>query len=322
MRIRVFRAGVAALAAALLLAGPAAAPAPADDPALIPVHVGVLPNDDMMSVIYAQQTGMFKKAGLDVTLEKSTSGVAIAAAVIGGSFDIGKSSITPIFDAHEKGIPFVLIAPAAIYESKNPYGGMLVDASASVTGGKDLAGKYVGVNSLGDIGQVAINGWAEKSGGDPAALKYVEIPMPATPAALDQGRVQAGEMVFPPLARALATNKYTLIPVFNSIAPAFLFSVWFTTKDYAAKHPDVVKTFARVVAEAATYTNAHHAETAPILAAFSGIPVDTIEHMPRVTNGTAVMASEIQPVIDAAAKYGNVKHAFPAAEIIDPNIAK
>ena len=68
--------------------------------------------------------------------------------------------------------------------------------------------------------------------------------MPATPAALDQGRVQAGEMVFPPLARALATNKYKLIPVFNSIAPAFLFSVWFTTKDYAAKHPDVVKTFA------------------------------------------------------------------------------
>ena len=44
--------------------------------------------------------------------------------------------------------------------------------------------------------------------------------------------------------------------------------------------------------------------------------------MPRVTNGTAVMAAQIQPVIDAAAKYGNVKHVFPAAEIIDPSIAK
>jgi NitT/TauT family transport system substrate-binding protein len=307
-----------AVAIALVLC--CAARAPADEPALIPVHIGVLPNDDMMSVIYAQQTGMFAKAGLDVTLEKSSSGVAIAAAVAGGSFDIGKSSITPIFDAHEKGIPFVLIAPGAIYESKTPYGGMLVPSNVTLAGGKDLAGKLIGVNSLGDIGQVGINAWVERTGGDPAALKYVEIPMPATPAALDANRVQAGEMVFPPLARAMATGKYKLIPVFSSIAPTFLFSVWFTTKDYAAKHPDVVKTFARVVADAATYTNAHHAQTAPILADFSAIPVDTIEHMPRVTNGTVVSAAQIQPVIDAAVKYGNVKHSFPAAEIIDPGI--
>ena len=309
-----------ALAAALLTGS--VAPTAADEPALIPVHVGVLPNDDMMSVIYASQAGMFRKAGLDVTIEKSTSGVAIAAAVVSGSYDIGKSSITPIFDAHEKGIPFVLIAPSAIYESKTPYSGLLSAASAPIGTGKDLAGKIVGVNSLGDIGQVAINAWVDKTGGDPAALKYVEIPMPATPAALDQGRVQAGEMVFPPLARAMATGKYKFVPVFSAIAPTFLFSVWFTTKDYAAKHPDVIKTFARVVAEAATYTNAHHAETAQLLSDFSTIPVDTIQHMTRVTNGTTVSAAQIQPVIDASVKYGNVKHPFPAAEIIDPAIAK
>jgi NitT/TauT family transport system substrate-binding protein len=317
MHARLLRA---AIAAAMVLF--AVGPVHADTPGLIPVHVGVLPNDDMMAVIYAQQTGMFKQAGLDVTLEKSTSGVAIAAAVIGGSFDIGKSSITPIFDAHARGIPFIIIAPGAIYESKTPYGGMLLPIASTVAGGKDLAGKLIGVNALGDIGQVGINAWADKTGGDPATLKYVELPMPSTPAALDQGRVQVGEMVFPPLARALATGKYRLVPVFTSIAPTFLFSVWFTTKDYAAAHPDVVKTFARVVAEAATYTNAHHAETAPILADFSGIPVDTIAHMPRVTNGTVVSAAQIQPVIDASVAYGHLEHRFPAAEIIDPTIAK
>jgi NitT/TauT family transport system substrate-binding protein len=307
----------ALVAVALLLAR---GPVSADPPALIPVHVGVLPNDDMMSVIYATQTGMFRKAGLDVTLEKSSSGSAIAAAVASGSFDIGKSSITPMFDAHEKGIPFEIIAAGAIYESKAPYGGMLVPADAPARDGKDLAGKVIGINAVGDIGQLAINAWADKNGGDPAALKYVEVPMPVVPAAIDQGRIQAGEIVFPPLARALATGKYKLVPVFSAIAPSFLFSVWFTTKDYAAKHPDVVKTFARVVAAAAAYTNAHHDETAPLLADFSSIPADTIAHMTRVTNGTGVSAAQIQPVLDAAVKFGNVKHAFPAAELIDPNI--
>ncbi len=34
------------------------------------VRIGVLPNDDMMSVLYAQQSGMFKDAGLDVTIDQ------------------------------------------------------------------------------------------------------------------------------------------------------------------------------------------------------------------------------------------------------------
>jgi NitT/TauT family transport system substrate-binding protein len=316
MRVRAVLAGV--LASLIVVA---AAPAPADPPVLIPVRVGVLPNDDMMSVLYATTSGMFRRAGLDVTLEKSSNGPAIAAAVLGGSYDIGKSSITPIIDAHAKGVPFVIIAAAAIYESKAPYGGLISNVDVPLETGKDLAGKIVGTNALGDIGQIGADAWAARTGGDPTAFKYIEIPMPATPAALDQGRIVAGGMVYPPMARALATGKYKLTPVFDAIAPAFLFSAWFTTIDFATKHPDVVKTFARVVSQAAAYTNTHHDETAPILSDFSSVPVDVIEHMPRVTNGTSVSAAQLQPVIDASAKYGDLKQTFPAAEIIAPGIA-
>jgi NitT/TauT family transport system substrate-binding protein len=284
--------------------------------ALTPVRLGVTPNDDMVSVLYAQRTGMFERAGLDVSIEKASSGAAIAAAVAANSYDIGKSSITPMFDAHENGLPFVLIAAAAIYEAKVPYGGLV--STKRFANGKELDGKIVGSNSANDIGTVAMKAWIEKTGGDPASLRHVEIPMSAVPAAIAQNRIDGGEMVYPPLATALASKKLFLTPTLSAIAPVFLFSTWFTTKDYSAAHPDVVKTFARVVAEAATYTNAHPAETVKLLADFTGVPAEEIAHMPRVRNGTSLTAALIQPAIDAAVKYGTTKRAFPAVELIDP----
>jgi ABC-type nitrate/sulfonate/bicarbonate transport system substrate-binding protein len=79
-----------------------------------------------------------------------------------------------------------------------------------------------------------------------------------------------------------------------------------------------VKTFARVVAAAATYTNAHPAETVKLLADFTGVSADDIARMPRVRNGSSLTPELIQPVIDAAVKYGTTKATFPAADLIDP----
>jgi hypothetical protein len=57
-----------------------------------------------------------------------------------------------------------------------------------------------------------------------------------------------------------------------------------------------------------------------MLAAFNGVPAAMILRMPRVTNGTSVYASGIQPLIDTEAKYGFIARSFPATEIIDPDI--
>jgi NitT/TauT family transport system substrate-binding protein len=301
----------------MVLAAALAASSPAlPQHALIPVHLGVTPNDDMVSVVYALRSGLFEKAGLDVTIEKASSGAAIAAAVVSGAYDIGKSSITPMFDAHERGVPFVLIAPAAIYEAKNPYGGFV--STVAPRTGKDLEGKIVGTNSANDIGTLGIKAWMAKTGGDPTTLRHIEIPISAVAAAIDQHRIDGGEMVYPPLSAALEGGKLHLTPTLSAIAPAFLFSTWFTTKDYSARHPDVVKAFARVVAAAAAYTNAHPAETVQLLADFTGVPADDIAHMPRVRNGSVLTAALIQPAIDAAVKYGTTKATFPAVDLIDP----
>ena len=49
------------------------------------LRVGTNAADDVTPLLWAKATGMFAKAGLNVDIQKMTSGSAVTAAVIGGS---------------------------------------------------------------------------------------------------------------------------------------------------------------------------------------------------------------------------------------------
>lgn len=279
------------------------------------------PNDDSTSLYYALKTGMFKKAGLDVTIDMGTSGAAVAAAVAAGSYEIGKSSVTSIFQAHEKGLPFTLIAPASVQEASAPFAGMIALKESPIRTGKDLENQTVGLSSLSSIGRAAVCSWVEASGGDWKSVKFVEIPLTQAAAAVEQKRVYASETAQPLLATALANSAIRNLPVYQAIAPRFFLTVWFTTKEWSAKHPDAARAFARVMATSAAYVNAHHAETAPIMAEASGTDLAVIQNMQRVVNGTTLTPALLQPTINVAAKYGALKAPFLAQEMIDSNAA-
>lgn len=99
----------------------------------------------------------------------------------------------------------------------------------------------------------------------------------------------------------------------------YVVSAWFTTRDYSATHPDVVRRFSRVVAQAASFSNAHHAETAPYMSEFMGVPLADMRRMARTYEGITISPSLLQPVIAAEAAYGGLKKTFPAEELIDRN---
>ncbi len=122
------------------------------------VRVGSSPNDDLTAAIFAERTGMFAKAGFDIVFEKTSNGAAAAAAVAAGALDIGKSSITALLSAHEKGLPFVVIAAAGSYENDHPDGVLLVRKDASIRTGKDLEGTTLSVSSLASLTRIGIPG--------------------------------------------------------------------------------------------------------------------------------------------------------------------
>jgi NitT/TauT family transport system substrate-binding protein len=219
--------------------------------------------------------------------------------------------------AHAKGVPLVYVAPASMYNPAAPDGGLIVAANAPFKTARDLNGKIVAVPALGDLNAVATRAWIDQNGGDSKSIQFVEVPVAAQMAALADGRIAAGAIINPFLGEALASgNARFFAPFYSAIALKFMLSGWFTTVDFATKHADAIARFQRIVDVSSTYTNAHHAETAPLLATWSGLTLDQAAHSPRMTNGTRISSDDLQPVIDVLAKYGVIAKAFDAREMI------
>lgn len=295
-----------------------ASPAP-----LATLRIQTIATDDATPILYAQRSGMFARAGLDVQLDRAGSGAAIAAAVLSGSYDVGLSNLVTLMEGHVRGVGFTLLAPAGIYRSKAPFSELVVARDSTATGGKDLDGKTIATPAIDSLSTLVISNWVDAHGGDSKTLKFVELPISAAQAAIEAHRIDAALMNDTALSVALASgNVRILAPAMDAIAPEFPYSGWFTTIDWAAKHRNLVQAFARVMAESTAYTNAHHAETAALLADFTGQTLDAVQHANRADTGTVLRLSEIQPLIDLAAKYKFIAHAFPARELVDPSVAR
>jgi NitT/TauT family transport system substrate-binding protein len=158
--------------------------------------------------------------------------------------------------------------------------------------------------------------WIDKTGGDAKSVKWIEIPNSAAGAALAEHRIEATSLNEPQLSAALSNETVrVLAPSYSAISNHFAFTVFFAQPSWAAAHADVVKRFVRATYDAAQYTNAHHAETAAMMAEITKIPVAVISKMARTNASTSSDPALIQPAIDVAAKYDSIAHAFPAKEI-------
>ncbi len=288
-------------------------------------HIGTteVPNDDVTPLLYAQQSGLFAKAGLEVSFQANSSGAAIAAAVAGGAYEIGLASMMALITGHARNVPFVMIAPSLLYETEDPAALLVVLNDSPFRSVHDLAGKVIGVSAIKDINWVGTRAFLDQNGVDSSTVKFVEVPQPAIPAALQQRRIDAATLLNPTLQVAMATGNFRSVgKPHDGIAKHFLVAAWFTTADYADKHADVIGRFATVVHAATLYANTHHAQTAPLIAAFSGVDPATARDMKRVTCAEYLDPRDIQPAIDAAVKYGVIDRGFPAAELISAGALK
>lgn len=283
---------------------------------MLKLNVATTPIDLGAEALFAADQGFFKKAGLDVDVTVLTSGSAVAAAVAGGSADIGQANLVALASAHASGLPFVVVAPAGYYTSKTPTTELIVADGSTVRSAKDLNGKTVAVVALRDITQVGASSWLAQNGADLASVKFVEVPQPAVCAALTSGRAEAGVVSEPYLSFAVANGCRVLAACHDSIAKDFLVGAWFGMSSWAQAHPDAVRRFRAVIAETARWANAHHDESARILEKYTKLTLPP--GTKRVPFAERTDPAQMQPLIDAAAKYGSLKAPFPAAELLPP----
>jgi NitT/TauT family transport system substrate-binding protein len=288
-----------------------------------PITVATLINDTATAALYASKAGLFKKYGLNADLTIMNSGAAGAAAVAGGAAQFGISSLITLIEAHERNLPFTLVAPAGVVTSDVPYSQMVVRKDAPYKTGRDFNGRTFGVPALKDLDAVAIMNWTDQNGGDSKTLRFVELSASASVAAIEEGRIDGAHLNTPTLTRALDGGKLRAMPgIFDAIAPRFTNTGWFASEDYVAKNRGTVDRFARAICESAMYCNAHHADTVAIVAQNAKLDESLVARMPRITFGEFLNAREIQPLIEVAFKYKTIERRFDAQELISPAALK
>lgn len=301
------RVSLVALAVALCCASGIASRA-ADLP-----HVRALavPIDVSAQPYYALDEGFFKQHGLDVEVSSLGSGPAIIAALVSGSVDFGSGGTVSIATAHENGIPLVVVAPAGLYSSKEPTDALVVAKNSPITKPQDLVGKTVALSGLRTIAEVSLRAWLAKAGVDYNTVHVIEMPFGQMDAAVAAGRVDAADLAEPFLSAS--QNTRVLGQFSDAIAPQWVEGAYFCTADFAKAHPDIVKKFADAIGEASDWANTHRAESAAILERYSKATVLPTTH--RALYHDTLRASDLQPVIDIAAKYGLIKKSFPAQDL-------
>lgn len=302
---------LAALGAAL------AARRPLSAQTLAHLTVVTSPSDSGGEVYYAQDRGTFRKFGLDVELISLTGGAAVAAAMSSGAYDVGQGNIATVGAAREAGLPFVLVAPASLYNYRAATTAVVVARDSPIHTAGDLAGKNVADVALQDIGTVALGRWLTQNGVDPATVRIVELPQSATEEALVRGTVSAALLIEPFLSKGFADGSIRLLAhVYSAIAPNFMIAAYFARADWVQSHRDAARAFAGALRETARWANAHHAESAQILTKYTKIAL--------APNQTRVMYAEtldrklIQPLLDAAYQGKLMKEPLSAAALLSP----
>ena len=292
------RTALATLSGALAACASVRAAAAAN---LMPLAVGSSAEDDIGPVLYGIATGAFAKAGLDVQVTLLGSGSAAAAAVAGGSLQIAKSSSLPLVTAHARGVPFTIIAPGTISTTDHPSSVIVVRPDSPLRTPRDFNGKTFGQNSLGDVGALLSRGWLDANGGDSRTLKFLEMPGVAVGAALAEGRIDAATLRNPGLAAVIGAGQ----------GKAFAHPGDAQARHFLNVAGDRIGTLVPMV-EPVGVGAQQPAHPAP----YFHQDVAILGRTDPALLGATLEAAELQPIVDAAQRYGLIAKAFPAGELL------
>lgn len=279
----------------------------------VPLKVAAPFSDLFGEPYYAKDAGTFARAGYDLDVTTIFAGSAVVAAVASGSVELGVADLISSAQAFLRGVPIQLLAPCALYVSSEPPQNFLVVAHDSpVRRPRDLEGRTIGVPQIAGGTLVSLRAWFAATGVDGTKVRLVEIPNTIAGSAIVRGTVDAGTIAEPfytPIKDQLRVIGRPL----DAIGKTFVNTAWFATRGWIDADRDRAKRVAGAIFETARWANAHRPETLQILVRDAKLDFDRVRTMARITFATALVLSQVEPVLAAAARYGAIDRPVAAS---------
>jgi NitT/TauT family transport system substrate-binding protein len=245
------------------------------------LKVGVIPIADVAPLYLGMKQGFFEEKQLTIKPQLAEGGAAITPAVLSGDFQIGFSNTISLLIAASKGLPVQIISQGVLAgkSQKDAWADLLVSKDGPIKAPKDLEGKTIAVNTLKNICEVTIKASLEKDGVAVDKLKFTEVPFPDMNAALDAGRVDGACVVEPFVSQGKAGKARGIDPFYVRTAPDLTVATYFTSKQYAQEHADVVDRFVEAMNKSLDYAQAHPDEVREVLLDYTQIPPEAAKQI-------------------------------------------
>jgi NitT/TauT family transport system substrate-binding protein len=275
------------------------------------VTAGVIAIVDVAPIYLGKQKGFFTKRNIDLTLTTSQGGAAIVTGVVAGQLQIGFSNMTSLLVASSKNVPVKVVCNgvASTGVDGKDYGGVVVKAGSPVKTAADLAGRSVSVNTLQNIGDTTVRASVRKAGGDPKAVKFVELAFPDMPAALQAGRIDAIWVVEPFLSAAVAAGGRIVASNYVDAAPNLTVASYFASKPFLSANGDLVKRFTEAMTESLQYADAHPDEVRQALGTYTKITPEQAAKLTLPKWPTEINRESVQTLADLAVQDGLIAKA-------------
>jgi NitT/TauT family transport system substrate-binding protein len=273
------------------------------------VTIGLIPIVDVAPIYLGIDQGFFADQDIELTIELAQGGAAIVPAVMSGQYQFGFSNVVSMMVASSTGLPVRLVGPGVRSTSEQgaDFNGVAVRGDSPIRTAADLEGKTVGVNTLNNICGVSINESVRKAGGDPSLLKYVELPPPDMPAALDAGRIDATCMSEPFLSGYLARGGRTVASSYTDVAPDADIGVYFSSEELLQSDPDLVKRFTAALAESEAYAQEHPEETRATATTYTNLTAEQVADVTLPRFPTEFNRASLERIADLADQDGLLK---------------
>jgi NitT/TauT family transport system substrate-binding protein len=163
------------------------------------IRFAYLKSTTLIPFFFAQEKGYFKAEGLDIELVAVPGGPAVAAAIAGGSADIGYAAPTPIAIARQAGqnYRFFVGMEREDFKKSELWGTILASEKSGIKDIKGLVGKKVILGPPGGLCELSVRDWLGKNGLQWSQITPLHQPFPQMQAALDVGNADAACIIEP-----------------------------------------------------------------------------------------------------------------------------
>ncbi len=284
------------------------------------VTLGYVPYSDDASLFYAQDSGIFRKHGLNVTFVPQASPVAVEASMASGTEQFGFITTPVLINLNSRGVGVKCVSTVDGNEPTNPANDstVLVAAKGSgITSIKDLAGKNVAEVQLSSLNSLSVMVLAKQAGLDPHSIHQIAIPFPQMPAALAQGRVQAAVVVAPFTQTALSEGATVITHPNQVLFPDGTLTCLDAMSSYLSAHPSVAAAFRAAMDESVAYSQTHESVVKQTLASHLSLPMAVAEKQILATNfSTTFNSASIGQIESDMMQFGIITSEPPAASMI------